>query len=467
MVLGFGAPVLVELPVAARGLTHASGLVLENDTDFYFVALPAEAFEPRGQVSRVPTSGGQAEVTFAQIALDRVVALPAEANSRGPLIEFAEVPSIQSLAKCYFSSGSEAAGPTGAARSAQAALPTSGPASSAPLRPVPTPPRSPRTVGQGSPAVDPLSQIMDLLHDLKASQDLQAREIATLKHSSRQPLAPAQSRRSGRTWEAVLGDSSEESADLDAAPSFGRPASGSAARTSSPGLGQQPADPSAGAAPSTASQMDILLQLVKAIKGKSKDSDSDEENGRGKSGDLAELQRLRRQIREHPKRVLERYNMDIREKLGVTSDLTPWHYRDNSKRVASRFGRMRSLLRLHYYTSDILFCLTHNRVDEGVALVVQLQKALVQSGIDGGNWSSAVHLFPTSDPLGGEEFGGDEHEMRAVARYRKAVSELKSKLREKDTTAAEEDGGQAEPSGAKGAGKNKRDRPRRAPEKEQ
>ncbi len=59
MVPGFGDPVLVELPVAARGLTHATGIVLESDTDFFFVALPAEAFEPRGQVSRVPTAGGQ------------------------------------------------------------------------------------------------------------------------------------------------------------------------------------------------------------------------------------------------------------------------------------------------------------------------------------------------------------------------------------------------------------------------
>ena len=74
--------------------------------------------------------------------------------------------------------------------------------------------------------------------------------------------------------------------------------------------------------------------------------------------------------------------------------------------------------------------------------MVQLQKVFVQVALDQGSWTSAVLLWPYPDPLGSDDWGGDEAEMRAIARYRKGITDLTAKLKPDGSSAnqREEDG---------------------------
>ena len=48
------------------------------------------------------------------------------------------------------------------------------------------------------------------------------------------------------------------------------------------------------------------------------------------------------------------------------------------------------------------------------AMLVQMLKTLHQCAIDGGDWSNALLLWPAEDPIGAEDFGGEEAELRQV-----------------------------------------------------
>ena len=59
--------------------------------------------------------------------------------------------------------------------------------------------------------------------------------------------------------------------------------------------------------------------------------------------------------------------------------------------------------------------------------------------IDNGDWTTAMLLWPTADPLAGEEFGGAVDEMTAVYKYKKALNELRTKHRAPGQHGEEED----------------------------
>ena len=88
---------------------------------------------------------------------------------------------------------------------------------------------------------------------------------------------------------------------------------------------------------------------------------------------------------------------------------------------------MMGLWRCHYVASEIAQLGLDSKPEHATALAVQLCKALLQVAIDGGNWTNAIWLLPFEDPLGQEEFGGEEEELAEIHAYRKATSELKTK----------------------------------------
>ena len=65
-------------------------------------------------------------------------------------------------------------------------------------------------------------------------------------------------------------------------------------------------------------------------------------------------------------------------------------------------------------------------------------KLIHQVAIDQGEWTNALLMWPDDDPLGTEDFGGDEEEMKKIHSYRKALSELKTRHGRQ-----QEDGGDA------------------------
>eukprot|EP00973_Karenia_brevis_P005077 698105-Karenia_brevis.AAC.1 len=66
-----------------------------------------------------------------------------------------------------------------------------------------------------------------------------------------------------------------------------------------------------------------------------------------------------------------------------------------------------------------------NKPQEAAAFLVQTGKSIHQTALDGGSWSNAVLLIPSSDPLGEPSFGGQETKLRAVHQHKKSLRELK------------------------------------------
>ena len=62
---------------------------------------------------------------------------------------------------------------------------------------------------------------------------------------------------------------------------------------------------------------------------------------------------------------------------------------------------------------------------KGLALLVQLLKAIHQACLDNGRWHNAALMMPVEDPLQKPIFGGDLQELDGIASYRKAVEELR------------------------------------------
>ena len=96
-----------------------------------------------------------------------------------------------------------------------------------------------------------------------------------------------------------------------------------------------------------------------------------------------------------------------------------------------------------------------------LALMMRLQKVLVQHVSDQGGWDAAILLGPCNDPLQAEQSGGTEEEMRRVASDIKAVGELKSQQKarpnQQDSFEAEDPLSSTVPAG-EGKGGRKRDK---------
>ncbi len=198
-----------------------------------------------------------------------------------------------------------------------------------------------------------------------------------------------------------------------------------------------------GAANIALDQNMVNLEMIKALRkmsrGRGAESSSEEEGEKNRSLGFEGVHRLRRRVLTRPKKVLEEYVCDVKDRLGITSDQQIFHLRDWSKRVRSRFGRLRGLWRCHNMLSEILQRQITGEHQIASAMVVQMQKVLVQVSVDMGNWDTAQLLWPLADMEETIAFGGGESEMRAAHRYKKALAELKGTGKKKaEGTASEE-----------------------------
>ncbi len=207
-------------------------------------------------------------------------------------------------------------------------------------------------------------------------------------------------------------------------------------------------------------QLELLKVLKKMQRGGQEDGDSDEDEApglglRSSGGGTDALTKMRRQLRRQPDKVVAAYVAMMKDRLGVVDARQVWHPTDFSKKLLPRFGRYRGIWRVHWMLGEVLTALLQHKFDEATALTCQMQKILVQHVIDHGDWSTAMLMWPSADPLMGEEFGGGIDEMTAVYKYKKAVGELKSKYRS-GAAGAEEDGEtETKPWHAKGNKKDK------------
>ena len=221
----------------------------------------------------------------------------------------------------------------------------------------------------------------------------------------------------------------------EARPS-GRPGPTGGIPTAIPGM-QATLDSQSSGSLGTLINMEILKTLrgMQKKKGGSSDGDSDgEKNNQAFSGILS----MRRRLKKKPRKVLRRFRSKVKDELGIMNEQMVWSYRDYAKLHRNTFGKMKGLWRMLHLLCETLELLDPEAAtyapEEGTALVAQSIKALIQVGLDGGDWTSASLLLPCPNPSGRTEFGGEESEMAAVHKYRKALKELKAsgKLHDED-----------------------------------
>ncbi len=83
-------------------------------------------------------------------------------------------------------------------------------------------------------------------------------------------------------------------------------------------------------------------------------------------------------------------------------------------------------------------------------------QALHQAALDQGEWTNAQLLIPTADPLGRPEFGAGEQAMVDIAKYRRALRDLKKQHSAKADKEDEDNGEHGGDDFKKGGGKKKK-----------
>ena len=454
-----------EVPIDS--FTYVVGLFLTSQDDFLVLAVPAGASLGSRTYTAKAADNSDVRCQFVEVAATAVRPAESIAVDERQMLRFVKVPAARSLATVYHGlHSSDDSAPASRPRGAFSRTLVPEPAiwSSDPwnLAAQPTEPRP--AVGPSStasavawPSSAPPGNEMDALKDMMAKQgqilEMVARRLDSLPAQPRQaappqaPTAstPAQAAAAGssarqvgpvrfdlsprarpRSWLDVLGEDGEtDEEDPREAPPRSRPSSGTAPAA-------QPSTTRVNQPDSGTSDVERLIALVREIKG-SPDSNFEElgmADDRARASGLAGVHRLRKELKAHPSRVTEAYTKDIREKLGAHDDRAFWTFRDWSNKLSGRFSRFRGMWRCHAMASEILQVLViEKNLELGAALTVPFQKCLMQMALDNGDWTAGMLLWPYPDPLSGEQFGGTEEEMRRVAAYMKAVSDLKQRAR--------------------------------------
>ena len=158
----------------------------------------------------------------------------------------------------------------------------------------------------------------------------------------------------------------------------------------------------------------------------SDDSEPDDLRGRGMKA-VSTLQKLHRRIHTHPKRIVELFEKEVIEELGVVQGQA-WTLKDYIRK--QNFGKYKGLFRCTMMDVSVYELLRAGETDIALAQVTQNIKAKLQSVISQGDWSTAWLLTGLQDPLQRREFAGSKEEMTVISGYIEALAKLKKRVRE-------------------------------------
>ncbi|CAE8639344.1 unnamed protein product, partial [Polarella glacialis] len=141
---------------------------------------------------------------------------------------------------------------------------------------------------------------------------------------------------------------------------------------------------------------------------------------------MRNLNRLKQRVKTRPRRIWRKFEDSVKEDLGIGPG-EPWTLRSWSRRI--NWGKFKGLRRCMEMQISVYELLKAGAADVARAQTVQNIKALHQSVLSGGDWTTAWLLTGLTDPTQRREFAGDEGEMSAIASYLGAMAELKKKLK--------------------------------------
>ena len=187
----------------------------------------------------------------------------------------------------------------------------------------------------------------------------------------------------------------------------------------------------------------ISLELLKAIKGKSRtkrtnllaqededtlSSSDDEQEDIKLTGAGKALRNYRRGHKMMRKRLLlrhvRRYIEEVESVMGVSPEV-PYRISDYTKRI--NWNKQKSLMRVHFAVSELLESILKGKHNIAALQAVQLLRACHQSSLDQGSWKAASLLLGHQDPLERPRFGGEPDQLEKIASYLKAMDDLEKR----------------------------------------
>ncbi len=283
-------------------------------------------------------------------------------------------------------------------------------------------------------------------------------------------------------WDGTLSDEDDESSDegLDAADvplgsaPFDDPLPLGAARRAeaTPGRRERGADKEAGqdgrgkhndkdmlskalrnmGTPKDPQALLTFILAKKLLSGGGGDSDDSSSNASSRGSDdrrrkpghgFRNLHRRRAAFKRRPLRPYNQYRTRVREDLGVTWRRQHWRFREHHLRLRPKFGKMSGLFRVFVFLGDLLDLIEDREWQALPEAIALLSQALLQVALDSGSWEIGALMLPFKDPLERQFFGGEPALLEDIARYRKAVHDLRAKMQQ----LAEEEAAQRDAAG--------------------
>ena len=142
--------------------------------------------------------------------------------------------------------------------------------------------------------------------------------------------------------------------------------------------------------------------------------------------------------------LINEYLGDVRLRLGAEAG-DPWQLWHMTNEIS--WQRNMGLKRTHWYVSHAVGYLIKGQHEIGTAYLCQFLRALHQSAVEQGDWTTACLMMPGHDPCGRDPYGCAEEDLHVIAACKDAQRRL-------------EKGGRREQNGDEKAEKHQVDNPK-------
>ena len=159
--------------------------------------------------------------------------------------------------------------------------------------------------------------------------------------------------------------------------------------------------------------MNLLLHQFQQMQQIQKDRDEDGAEGVvGGGRAYRRLHKMKRRIEDRPMELITESLGDVRLRLGAEAG-DPWQLWHMTNEIS--WQRNMGLKRTHWYVSHAVGYLIKGQHKIGTAYLCQFLRALHQSAVEQGDWTTACLMMPGHDPCGRDPYGCAEEDLHVIA----------------------------------------------------
>ena len=179
----------------------------------------------------------------------------------------------------------------------------------------------------------------------------------------------------------------------------------------------------ADASPSDIMMMSMAMRMCAMEDRAPRDAQYDDKDTRGLRA-FDNLHRIGERIAEGNSEDIVKFESEVKESLGVVPGQS-WTLADFWKTIP--WGRFKGLSRTYLEDVAVYEYLRRGQKKQALRQLIQNMKSKKQAAIDSGSWETAWHLTGLHDRMERPAFAGNHREMASIARYRKAMKDLRAR----------------------------------------